>query len=77
MDPRWGLKHRQNEHNTVDNLDHDTPKNYHRSLKSNIAFLYRGDTWKEIYLLEMLRIKIERRTTDLQFRNKKYKFIYT
>ena len=36
MDPLWGLKCRQNEHNTVDNPDHATAKNYHRSLKSNI-----------------------------------------
>jgi len=52
-------------------------KNYHRSLKYKITSLYRGDTWKEICLLKILKIKIERRTADLQFRNKKYKFIYT
>jgi len=59
------------------NPDHDTPKNYHRRLKSNITSMFRVDTWKEICLLEILRIKIERRTIDLKFRNKKYKFIYT
>jgi len=77
MDSLLGLKHRHNEHNTVHNLDHATPENYHRSLKSNITSLYGGDTWKEICLLEIIRIKTERRTADLQFRNKKYKFIYT
>jgi len=61
----------------MDNLDNATPKNYHRSLKSNITSLYRWDTWKEICLLEMPRIKIERRIVDLQFRNKKDKFIYS
>jgi len=61
----------------VDNLDHATPENYHRSLKSNITSLYGWNTWKEICLLEISRIKIERRIADLQFRNKKYKFIYS
>jgi len=70
MDPLWGLKPRQNEHNTVHNSDHATPKNYHRILKSYITSLYGGDTWKEICLQEILRIKIERRNADLQFRNK-------
>jgi len=31
MDPLWGLKHRQNEHDTVDNPDHATPKNNHEA----------------------------------------------
>ena len=66
MDPRWGLKRRQNEHDIVDNPDHATPRNNHKSLKSNIISRYKGDTWNEICLLEILRIKIERRTADLQ-----------
>jgi len=61
------LKRRLNEQKTVDNPDHTTSKNFHRSLKSNITSLYGGETWKEICLLEILRIKIERRTADLQF----------
>jgi len=65
MDPHWGLKCRKNEHNIVDNPDHATPKSYHRSLKSKITSLYGGDTWKEIYLLKIIRIKTERRITDL------------
>ena len=51
MDPLWGLKCRQSEHDTVDNPNHATPKNYHRNLKSNNTSLYGGDTWKEICLL--------------------------
>ena len=66
MDPLWGLKRQLNEHQTVDNLDHTTAKNYHRSLKSNITSLYGGETRKEICLLEILRIKIEKGTADLQ-----------
>jgi len=61
----------------VDNQDHATPKNYQRSIKSNITYLYGGETWKEIRLLKILRIKIEKRTANVQFINKKYKFIYT
>jgi len=75
MDSLWGLKRRHNELETVGNPDHDSTKNFHRSLKSNITSLYGGETWKEICLLEILRIKIERRAADLQFlkqcRNKK------
>ena len=67
MDPLWGLKRRQNEHQIVANPDHATAKNDHRSLKANITTLYGGETWKEICLLESLRIKIERRTADLQY----------
>lgn len=36
MDLLWGLKYRQNKDNTMDNPDHATPENHHRSLKSNI-----------------------------------------
>ena len=36
MDPLWGLKRRLNEQKTVDNPDHTTSKNFHRSLKSDI-----------------------------------------
>jgi len=53
MDPLWGLKRQQNEHNTVDNLDHPTPKNCHRSLKSNITSHYGGDTSKDSSLKEL------------------------
>ena len=37
MDPLWGSKRQHEKHNTVDNPDHATPKNYHKSLKSNIV----------------------------------------
>jgi len=67
MDPLWGLKRWQSELITVDNPDHDSSKIFHRSLKSNITSLYGGETWKEICLLETLRIKIERRIADLEF----------
>jgi len=45
--------------------------------KKKITSLYGGDTWKDICLLKILRINVERRNADLQFRNKKYKCIYT
>jgi len=67
MDPRWGSKRRQNEVKTVDNPEHEATENSHRGLKSNITSLYGGETWKEICLLEILRIKIERRVADLEF----------
>lgn len=67
MDPRWGSKRRQTELETVDNLEHEATNNSHRGLKTNITSLYGGETWKEICILEMLRIKIERRAADLQF----------
>lgn len=41
MDSLWDLKHRQNSHNTMDNLNHNFPKVRHKSLKYNIKNMWK------------------------------------